>query len=66
MAFQSQNPDYAPYLIPQKGVSLKGLTAGWVTVTGIVIILRFWSRAISSRKKFGADDWMALASWVSD
>lgn len=64
MASQLANLKYAPHLDPVKGASLKGLGAAWVTLTGIAIILRFWSRATSSKKKFGADDWTALASWV--
>lgn len=65
MASQLTNPNYAPHIDPEKGTSLKGLSAAWVTLTGIAIILRFWSRATSSKKKFGADDWTALVSWVS-
>ena len=64
MAYSQQDPDYAPHLEPQKGTTLKGLSAAWVALTGIVIILRFWSRATSPKRKFGLDDWAALASWV--
>lgn len=64
MASQLTNPNYAPHLQPHKGTTLKGLSATWVTLTGIAILLRFWSRATSPKKKFGADDWTALASWV--
>ncbi|KAM0799447.1 hypothetical protein BDR22DRAFT_973712 [Usnea florida] len=63
MASQSTNLNYTPHLNPEKGASLKWLDVACVTLTGIAIILRFWSRATSSKKKFGADDWTALASW---
>ena len=64
MTSQLSDPNFAPHLEPQKGTTLKGLSATWVTLTGLAILLRFWSRATSSKKKFGADDWTALASWV--
>lgn len=63
MTSQLENPSYKPSISPQKGKTLAGLGAAWVTLTGIAIILRFWSRATSPKKKFGADDWAALASW---
>ena len=54
-----------PILYPQKGKSLHGLSIAWIVITGIVLVLRFWSRSIMPRgQKFGADDWTALAAWV--
>ena len=41
MVSQLANPNYAPHLEPEKGTTLKGLSATWVTLTGIAIILRF-------------------------
>ena len=36
-----------------------------IVLSSMAIALRFWSRALLPRDKFGADDWTALGAWVS-
>ncbi|KAG8530144.1 uncharacterized protein KY384_005627 [Bacidia gigantensis] len=58
-----ESGDVAAHLESKNGTPIKGLNIACVVLTGIVLILRCWSRATSPKTKFGADDWTALASW---
>lgn len=62
---QTMDPNFAPVTKPHKGTSLPGLSITLLVISTIAICLRFWSRALNHGKKFGADDWTALAAWVS-
>lgn len=58
------DPSYAPDLEPQKGRSLSTLCAFWIALTGVIFLLRVWSRVTNPKGHFGKDDWTAFASWV--
>lgn len=65
MSSLDEDPNYAPTLHPQREPGLIGLCIAFIILSGLVTACRFWSRATISGKKFDADDWIALASWVS-
>ena len=48
-----------------KGPRVVAATVSVIVIQVIVVILRFWSRAISTRARFWWDDWLVLAALVN-
>lgn len=62
MAAASAEADFGPL----HGGDIKPVAVALTIVSGIILILRFWSRALirGEERKVGPDDWMALIAWV--
>lgn len=58
------NTNYHPYIEPEEGRPVFGLSVACAAVCTAVTALRFVSRATLPEKKFGADDWTCLIAWV--
>ena len=47
-----------------KGSHVVAAAACAIVIQMIMLVLRFWSRALSTRTRFWWDDWMVLAALV--
>lgn len=54
----------APTSTDDKGPRVVAAAIAVIVIQVVVVILRFWSRAISVRAHFWWDDWMVLAALV--
>lgn len=71
MSQSSETPQFPPdYVAVDRGPQLRAFFIVMVIITLLSVVFRFWSRGITMsqekfQKRYGLDDWFALAAVVS-